>query len=189
MMLMLLLLQRCLLSCMLVNVGFGLWKLLCGSVVGSSPNMGFGFMRIAVTSLFALLVIFYTHVVHAQTPSKQDFLRSVENYHYSSISMNKVADVGCSKYVVGFPVGFSLATVETELLANSPEAALNKISGFLADPKYAAAINDQLSWMGIYRTKKSAKEFQSMCADFGGKKLMEWQQYRKDFLKHAAYFK
>lgn len=124
-----------------------------------------------------------------QTPSKQDFVSALEKYYYSTLALEKVVNVGCSKHIVGFPVGFSSTSVRAELMQNTPQGAQKKVIDFTANPSYASAINQQLSWMDAYKSKADEKKFQGMCADFGGQRLIEWREYRKDFFRVAAYFR
>lgn len=122
-------------------------------------------------------------------PSKYDFLKAAENYGYSSITLNKVAQVGCGQYLTGFPAGYSLYAVRQEIIFNSPEGARSKVNSIIANPAAEKTIYGQLAWMDMYKSNKTAKQFQGMCLDFGGQQLAEWRQYRKVFFQLAAQFK
>lgn len=138
--------------------------------------------------LLALVVLCAPVVVFAE-PSKYDFLKAAQDYGYSSITLNKVAEVGCGQYLTGFPVGYNLSSVRQEIIANTPDAARSKVNSIIANPDAENTIYGQLIWMDLYKSKKSAKQFQGMCLDFGGQQLAEWRQYRKVFFQLAAQFK
>lgn len=145
-------------------------------------------MRLVKLMVVCLLAVVSSSVMATETPSKQDFVSALESYHYSSITLEKVRQVGCEKFVQGFPVGFTLVASNAEILVNIPEGLQNKTSSFLADPKFNQMIFQQLSWMDQYRKSRSVTEFQAMCADFGGKQVMEWLHFRKEFFRLAVIF-
>lgn len=146
-------------------------------------------MRNTLRLLSAVFVSLFPWIAFADTPSKQEFITIAHNYHYATISLAKVGQVGCAKYVQGFPIGFSLASYDAELLANTPADERDKMTAFLRDTQYARTINQILSWMDKYRDSKTDAEFQGMCMDFGGQRFMEWQQLRKSFFRLAVIFK
>lgn len=122
-------------------------------------------------------------------PSKYDFLKAAENYGYASITLNKVAQVGCSQYLNAFPAGYNLYSIRQEIIANSPDGARSKVNSIIANPDAEKSIYGQLAWMDLYKSNKTMKQFQGMCLDFGGQQLSEWRQYRKVFFQLAAQFK
>lgn len=135
-----------------------------------------------------LLSLMASDTVFAE-PSKYDFLKAAENYGYASITLNKVAQVGCAQYLTGFPAGYSLNLVRQEIISNSPDGARTKVNSIITNPDAEKAIYGQLAWMDLYKSNRTAKQFQGMCLDFGSQQVAEWRQYRKVFFQLAAQFK
>ena len=120
---------------------------------------------------FLILLALLLPVVAFAEPSKYDFLKAAENYGYASITLSKVAQVGCGQYLTGFPAGYNLYSVRQEIVANSPDGARSKVNSIIANPDAEKAIYAQLVWMDLYKAKKTAKQFEGMCLDFGGQRV------------------
>lgn len=134
--------------------------------------------------LFVLLtIIFIPSLAVAQQFTPADYMKSLEFYYYQSLTINKLAEVGCKKHMIGLPAWFSVKAVQEEILSKSPDKARENIKKFFANPSHRDVISDFFRLIDDQRAAKSQSEVDVMCAAMSSSNISEWHIYRKRYFE------